>query len=79
MMKLKPGVTLKISYDGSNHYVQVIKVECESEILKAQLLAGRTVNMLKEPAGNWRSAQPDTLIAAGLLEQIGKALDKLSV
>jgi hypothetical protein len=75
-MKLKPGLVLKVSHDNSNHYVQIISVQHTGEILQLQILCGKTVNICKAPATRWYYDNPKSVLADGLLEKIGEAIDK---
>ena len=75
-MKLKPGLVLKISHDDANHYVQIINIRYIGETLQVQILCGKTVNICKVPAIRWYYENPKNVLADGLLEKIGEAIDK---
>ena len=75
-MKLKPGIVLKVSYQDANHYVQVIKVERKEETLTIQVLAGKTMNIIKTMAKGWHYEKASFDLDEGLLLKIGEAIDK---
>ncbi len=75
-MKVKPGIVLKVSYQDVNHYVQVIKVELTNETLTIQVLAGKTMNIIKTPAKGWHYEKASFDLDEGLLLKIGEAIDK---
>jgi hypothetical protein len=75
-MKLKPGLVLKVNHNDSNHYVQIIKVQPIRDAIMLQILCGKTVNILKETGDGWYYENPNNVLADGLLEKIGQAIDK---